>query len=250
MRQFWIGILMLLLQTGWSQTVEEQFELANQAYSSKDYDIAIKGYESILAQAYQSAELYYNLANAYYRTNATGRAILNYERAARLAPRDKDIQHNLEFVNTQLQDEIEVLPAFFLRQWWNNMQQLLSSNSWAVLSLLLFWLGILGLVVWQLGKERRQRRQGFFAGFALVLLSLLPTLWAWSSAKSEQHSKQAILLVKETTLQSAPDAQSATIMELHEGIKLQLLDQINTWYKVRLPNGAKGWLPFKVLEEI
>lgn len=250
MRLFLLGVLMLLLQISWTQNVEEQFELANQSYNKKDYSTAIEQYENILDQGYQSADLHYNLANAYYRNREIGEAILHYERASRLKPRDKDIQHNLSFAQAQLQDEIEVLPPFFLARWWQNVQQLFSSNVWSVLSMLLLWGGIAGFVLWQLGSQRKQRQQGFIIGCILLFSSIFPVFWAMGSSKAEAHSREAILLVAATNLQSAPDAESATIMELHEGIKIALIDQINNWYKVRLSNGEEGWLPFEVVEEI
>jgi tetratricopeptide (TPR) repeat protein len=239
--------LVAQITTGFAQTIDEAFGIANIAYQEKDYTTAITQYQFILQQGYQSAELHYNLGNAYYRTQQMGKAVLHYERAARLAPKDKDIQHNLSIVKAQLKDQIEALPNFFLLDWWNSLRQQWSSNAWAVSGIVLFWLAMAALIVWQIGKTRTQRKKAFFAGIALLSISMLPILLAVANTK---NSEQAIVMVEETALKSSPDELSTSILLIHEGLKVKLLDKIGDWYKVRLPNGDEGWLHTEIMEII
>jgi tetratricopeptide (TPR) repeat protein len=74
---------------------------ANALYESGHAAEAIQMYEQLVAQGVEDSGLFYNLGNAYYRQNDLGRALLNYELAARLAPRDPDIEANLALARTQ-----------------------------------------------------------------------------------------------------------------------------------------------------
>ncbi len=233
-----------------AQDYDKQFQLATEAYKNGNYAAASKQFEAIEAAGMHSADLYYNIANSYFQQAALGKAILYYERALQLAPSDKDIQHNLRVARYDLEDDIEALPPFFLRAWWNSLRDVLSSSTWAKLGLLLLWLGIAGLIAWQLALARSQRKLGFSLGIGLSLLSILPFALAYSKHQVEQHSGYGIIINKEIALRHAAEADSGKIVDLHEGTKVQLLDQISTWHKIRLANGEEGWLPEGVFEEI
>jgi SH3-like domain-containing protein len=111
-------------------------------------------------------------------------------------------------------------------------------------------LGIAGLVFWLFAKEREQKVRGFVAGLTLLALCILPFTLASSRINMEQNSRMAILMTSEAVLRSAPDPESAEILTIHEGLKIDLLDQISDWYKVRLQNGEEGWLPQSAVEQI
>ena len=232
------------------QTPGERMRAANDAFQSKQYQSAVEMYEALRGEGLSSAVLYYNLGNSYYRLGALAPAILNYERALLLRPRDRDTRHNLEVARAQLQDELEVLPEFFLLRWWRGLAFAFSATAWSVIGLLLLWLGIGGLVMWLFAGDRRQKVRGFVAGLILLTLCLLPFTLAFSRISLQQHSRTAIVMAPEIELRSAPDPESAEVLTIHEGLKVDLLDQISDWYKVRLQNGEEGWLPQTVVEEI
>jgi len=121
-----------------------QMKEAERLYSANNYTEAIKAYESILKQGYESADLYYNLGNAYYKNNEVTKSILNYERAKLLAPGDEDIKFNLELVNQFTVDKIEPLPRPFFVKWWNSLINSNTSNGWARLSLICFIIALIG----------------------------------------------------------------------------------------------------------
>jgi len=98
---------------------------ANELYTSGNFKEAAQRYEAIIGQGYTSAEVYYNLGNAYFKMKDIPAAILNYERANLLSPKDEDIQFNLDLARTYVVDKIEPLPEFMLviaaknfRSWW------------------------------------------------------------------------------------------------------------------------------------
>ncbi len=226
------------------------FEQANKAFEQKQYSQALELYQQILAEGVHSAELYFNLGNTYYQQQQLGPAILNYERALRLAPHHDDVLHNLAIARQQLQDEIVPLPPFFLAQWWSSIRRMGSSAFWSTVCILFCWLMAAGLLIWLFGSTRMQRKRGFLCGMVLILLSIFTALLAYSQARFERQSKQAIILSEEVVMRNAPDQDSKLLLQLHEGTRVHIMDQIGGWYKVQLENGEKGWLPQQSVEQI
>ena len=243
---FFYWSLLLLAQAN----PTEKFNSANKSYQAKKYSESIQLYEDLRKEGYQSVELYYNLGNSYYQNNQIGSAILNYERALTLDRGNKDVKFNLNLAQAKQKDELSEIPGFFLSSWWNGLKNTASSTTWGVIGLLLLWAGVGGLIFWLLGKERAVRKKGFIAGLSILFLCILPFLLSFGRKKTEQDSGVAILIEKEIPVRSAPDKESVDILLLHEGAKLDILDQIGEWYKVRLINGEEGWLPIAALEKI
>lgn len=228
----------------------QEFEAANAAYQKGDYPTAISSYESILKSDTYSEAIYYNLGNAYFKTNQLGKAILYYEKALLAAPRDTDVLYNLEIARAKTQDDLDQIGKFFLAEWWQGLHKSLSASVWGMLTILSLWAGIAGFILWLLGASRERKKQGFIGGMLLLLFSLLLYFLGNSQAKFEQNSRMAIVLENTIEVKNGPDAQSTAVIEIHEGLKVELLDQIGDWYKVKLTNGDEGWLPMESLEEI
>lgn len=234
----------------WANPAEQQLQAANEAYRAGNFEEAATQYEAILKEGYRSEALYYNLANSYFRLGEQGRAVLNYERALMLDPTDADTRHNLEVVRSRLQDEIEVLPEFFLAKWWRNITLSFSARSWSVFALVFLWLGITGLSLWLLGKRRQLKKIGFTAGVILLIISFLSFFFANNHQQLDENSSRAVILQTEVPMRSAPDLQSQVVLDLHEGTTIRILDKIGDWYKVALLNGEEGWLPEGAFEKI
>ncbi len=242
-------LLSFLLTVGLSgkEVVPANWEQAREAYQNKQYTVAFDLYQGLIDEGHVSPALYYNMGNVCYRQNKLGLAILYYEKALKLAPRDQEIKTNLALAKSQQADQIDPLPPFFLDRWRHGIQSLLSANAWSLLGILFLWIGVGGLILWILGKERKQRKWGFIAGISLLTASILPFYLSASRAQFEQHSGTAILLDQEYGLRSAPEEGSTILVPLHEGVKLVIIDQIGDWLKVKLEDGELGWLPKKSL---
>lgn len=243
-------LLILISTTTLLANPTTHFETANAAYKKGDYSTAITQYESILKTDSYSEGLYYNLGNAYFKTNNLGKAILYYEKALLAAPRDADVLYNLEIAKAKTKDDLSRIGKFFLAEWWQGLHKSLSASVWGMLTVLSLWAGIAGFILWLLATSRERKKQGFIGGIALVLLSILLYFLGNNQANFEQNSRTAIVLENTIELKNGPDAQSTAVIDVHEGLKVELLDQIGDWYKVKLMNGDEGWLPMSSLEEI
>ncbi len=233
-----------------AQNQADLFQKANEYAAVKDYQQAVETYQQLLVNGTESAEVEYNLANAYFAQNKIGEAILHYERAARLSPRDADIQQNLRLAREKIESDITPVTTFFLADTWNGLQRSLSSGVWAILFFLAFFGAVGGLILWQIGEERKRRKQGFFAGFGLLLLSVLLFLLGNGKAKTEADSRAGIVLADKIVLHTAAEENSPPVRELREGMKVKIYDNINSWYKVKLKNGEEGWLSQEAFEKI
>lgn len=225
-------------------------QAGNTAYHNQDYETAINRYESILQKGYESVALYHNLGNAYYRNGDLAMAVLNYQRALRLRPGQADVQKSLEAVQGQLQaTNIHIEQSGVVRLW-TSVQQVFRTRAWALLGVLLFWVGIGGLIAWQFAPKRSQRKLGFLGGLAILLLSLLPFAFAYGRAQQEFYHHKAVLMAEETPLHVAPDAQSEPVLTLYGGETLTILDEISGWYKVELSDTTVGWVPKDLVAEV
>lgn len=241
-----IVISIWLLMIGWSVSGQEAnalFQQANEAFSDKKYKDAISKYEAVIAKGQVSDELYYNLGNAYYKNNQLGKAIHNFELALLHTPGNKDAAYNLEIANAQLKDEIAILPTFFLTSWWRGLRGVFSSTVWSVFALLSLWLFVIGVAGWLLYTDRSKKKQAFLLAIGGLLLSVLLFTLAGQRWAEELDSGYAIITEPVRPLHSAPDAESAEILTLHEGTKVELLGVLSDWHKIRLVNGEQGWLP-------
>lgn len=241
-RVFHIAVLLLLPVALMAQPVEETFERGNVLFRDGKFAEAATAYERILAQGVASAEIYFNMGNTYYRTGEIGRAILNYERAAVLAPGDPDVKHNLELANLRTLDRLERVPEIFLISWLRALGSLLPFSvlvglvalSWIVLFLALAVMNLalgLRLVSWM-----RWTVLG-----AIILLVLSGSLVLVQALEQSGHD-EAIVLAKVATAKTSPDGESADAFVIHEGLKLELGDQVGEWVKITLSDGKVGWI--------
>jgi tetratricopeptide (TPR) repeat protein len=223
---------------------------ANKAYQDEKYQEAIDLYESVLVKGQHSASLYYNLGNAYYRQNMLGKAILNYEKAKLYAPHNSDIKHNLLIAKNRTFDNIVPVPLFFLSVWWKNTYQLLSPMLWAILGILFLLGAVGGIGVWLIFQNRKHKQSGFYGAIAASVLGILFLLLGNSYHNAQVNSKMAIITAKQVDFKNGADELSNTISTLHEGVKIQRIEIINGWQKVRLENGEVGWLQMDAFENI
>ncbi|MCB0704977.1 MAG: SH3 domain-containing protein [Saprospiraceae bacterium] len=225
-------------------------EKAQQAFDSADYQEAIEEYTGLLKAGYQSAELYYNLGTSYYQSSDLASAILNLERAKRLAPRDKDIQNNLEIALGATKNELIPLPAFFLSRGWQSVFNFFSLRTWTIGSLFVLFCSIAGGIIWLLARQPRWRRGAFWFGVGMFLLALVCFAAAKSHGQWEKDNSLAVLMERQASLQSEPSADSPVVREVYSGLLVEVIGFEGVWYQVSLQNGEHGWLPAEILERI
>ena len=244
------ALLLMSVVGTMAQTSAEHWEAGNRAYIEGNYDKAIEEYTAILNGGEYSMKLYYNLANAYFKTGAMGKAILYYNKALRIAPSQEDIRHNLALAEAQTKDRIAVIPEFFLNRWLRTMRNSMSCTAWSVLSLV--WLGVLLAfgVLFLLASRIRWRKMGFYGALCAFMLFVATTSFAVSSRNDMLSHSEAIVMGTAISVKSSPDRSATDLFVLHEGTKVKVLTEVDEWVEVVIADGKKGWTERKNIEEI
>ncbi|TNE34661.1 tetratricopeptide repeat protein [bacterium] len=224
-----------------ANSVESMFKSGNNAYEHKKYADAINIYEQIIDSGYTSAELYYNLGNAYYKTNNIAYAILNYERADKLSD-DADIDHNLAVARLKTIDKIEPVKQIFIMDWLDSIRDWQNSNSWSSWAIIFVWAVFLFLSLLIYSKNTTFKKASFLGVVTFLILFALTFYFSYSSNQNEYVKKFAILTSPSSYVKSSPDTQSQDLFILHEGAKMQVLDRVGDWNKIKLANGEVGWI--------
>jgi tetratricopeptide (TPR) repeat protein len=250
MKRLIVLFLTLQVRPATGQTVEQSFLQANQAYQQGKYREAQELYERIRGAGYGGVALYYNLGNAWYKTGSVPQAILNYERARRLAPGDDDVRHNLQLANMMLADKIEPAPRLFVLEWWDGVKAALSLDGMTIAVVLLFALTMGALSGMVLARSYRARRAWFVSALAGGFLVLGSGAVLWSRIGDVGRTDEAVITAGITTIKNSPEASSSDAFVLHAGVKVQITEIVEKWLKIRLPDGKVGWMESEAAERI
>lgn len=226
------------------------FESANKLYKSRQYSEAIQQYDSLIKMHGSSAEVYYNLGNAYFKNENFGKAIVNFSRATKLNPDDEDAAFNLKLAQSKIKDKIDAMPQIFYKAWLNKAARLFSGNVWSIITISLFWIFFFMLALYFLATSDSRKRNMFFACITFLLLSLLSFGLAWQNNIIFHHSKNAVIVADNAYVKSSPDEKGVDQFVLHEGTQFIIEDEIDAWLKIRLVNGNVGWLKKSSVEII
>lgn len=244
-------LLILSLFIGFVFTAEAVTKAdADSSYAAGRYQEAIKGYETLLKQG-ASADLYYNLGNAYYRSEDITRAVLNYERAFQLSPGDKDIRHNLQMARSKTIDKITPETEFFFITWIRAFVNVMSVDDWARTALLSLALAVVLALVYLFSNVIWLRKLGFFGGGLLFLFFVMSNVFAYLQRQQQEHHRGAIIMSSAVNVKSTPVSNGTDLFILHEGTRVEIIDdQMQQWRQVRVADGKEGWVESKQIEAI
>ena len=207
------------------------FDDANALYDAGKFGEAKQTYERLVGHGEWSANLFYNLGNAAYRSSAPGKAVLNYERALALDGSHAEARANLQWVREQSGAKMAPL------HWWEFLHPLLPGDVFAVMAALAFWVGIFALA----GPRYFGR-----AAFAF-LVAAYAGVGVW---RAEQESAIAIITGKETSAKLAPADRAALAESLPQGSRVRVLSERGEWVYCALPGGGRGWIAEPQLEKV
>ena len=220
------------------------------AYQRGNYQVAIADYRSLLKKGV-SADLYYNLGNAYYRTDSLAQAILCYERAYELAPGDDDIRFNLQFARSKTIDKITHESEMFFVTWYRGLVNFTGVDQWAKTALVAIFLALILVLVYLFSSSLLRRKVAFFSAIVLLVVFLAANLFAYQQKQTFEHSAGAIVMSSSVNVKKTPVANSSDAFVLHEGTRVEITDRsIKGWVGIHLADGRDGWMNPRALEEI
>jgi hypothetical protein len=169
-------------------------------------------------------------------------AIYFYEKALTLAPNDKDIKYNLNIAQQYTTDKIKSIEPFFLKRFYQNLISVFSVNQWANISLYSFVAVLIFVLLFLFLRNISLKKLFFWTGIILLLLSISSLIFSFSQKKNLVAHQTGIVFSPTVNIKSSPDEQGTDLMIIHEGIKVTVVDSLQDWYNVILPDGNEGWL--------
>uniref|UniRef100_UPI00402A1910 tetratricopeptide repeat protein n=1 Tax=Phocaeicola coprophilus TaxID=387090 RepID=UPI00402A1910 len=224
---------------------------ADKAYQENKYAEAIKMYENILATQGESAVVYYNLGNSYFKEKNMAKAVLNYERALLLNPGDADIRFNLDMARSKTVDQITPATEVFIVTWVNSLTNMQSERGWAKIGIVSFICLLVGLALYIFSKRLFVRKIGFIGAIILLVVTVCANLFVRQQKNELMDRIGAIVMSPTVTVKSTPDESGTELFVLHEGTKVFVEDNsMKGWKEIRLEDGNKGWIPTEAIEII
>ncbi|MFH7011846.1 tetratricopeptide repeat protein [Flavobacterium sp. FlaQc-52] len=227
------------------------FEKGNILYQKGQYQQAVEEYENVIKEdKLQSAELYFNLANSYYKLNKVAPSIYNYEKALVLKPHDEQTLNNLKFAKKLTIDEIKEVPKVGFAKLIQNFTGIFNYNTWAKIAIgiaFAFLLSFIGYYFSQLTLSKRI----YFIGMFVLLIALVLSVTAGMSEKSHfDNDRPAIVFSEMSEVRSEPQKAGSAIILLHEGAKVYVMETVGSWKKIELTDGSEGWIDATTIKEV
>lgn len=245
-------------------TADVCWQRAIDAYTERRYADAVADFEQVAALGYHSADLYYNLGNAYFKlgqerlngigrsfaSGELGRAVLNYRRALRLDPSMTDARYNLELA-VDYTNDTQAIPEPLIASLWHSLRDKATSNSWATLSLIGLALALVALLVYLLAERVLYRKIAFALCVVLVLLFVLFLSLSLSQRAAMKERTRAVVICNDTTpVHASPDSASKVIRQPSQGVTLTTLRSHEGWSEILFADGEKGWIRTSQIELI
>ena len=244
-------------------TARAGWEAGIEAYNNKEYADAVEAFESVVANGHASADVYYNLANAYFKLGQQGdtssrlfaegelgRAVLNYERALKLDPTMDDARYNLDIAK-DLTNDTEAVPESFIVRLWHSLAGAMTTNGWATLSLSSLFVTVVLVLLYLLHGAIVVRKVAFFLAIAAVIIFILATALSLTQLGAATDSHRAVILTNDTTpVHASPDSGSKIIRQPSQGVTVEIERTQGDWTEVRFADGEKGWLRTHSVEVI
>ena len=223
---------------------------ADSAYQQEQYQQAAHIYEQLLKRG-ESADLYYNLGNAYYRMDDITHAVLAYERALLLSPGDADVRFNLQMARSKTIDKIVPESEMFFVTWYRSLVRLMSVDAWGRTAIVSLLCALLLVLVYLFAQRIWLRKIGFFGGLLFVVVFLAANVFGFQQQQSLLHRTGAIIMHSAVPVKSTPSKNGTDLFILHEGTRVNIIDDtMKGWREIRVADGKSGWIELKEIEVI
>ncbi|SHI43218.1 tetratricopeptide repeat protein [Flavobacterium terrae] len=242
-----VYIFLLFTQVFWAQN---DFEKGNSLYQKGNYQEAINAYESIVKSGKESAEVYFNLGNCYYKLNKVAPAVYNFEKALLLSPCDSEIQNNLSFAKKMAIDEIAETPKVGFSKLISDFTSSFHYDTWAWIAIVFSVLFLIGFVAYYFSSSTGLKRV-FFSGMILFLLFVVVSVFSGFYEKSRiNNDRPAIVFADVIAVKSEPNASAQDAFTLHAGTKVTVLEDLGNYKKIQLSDLKEGWIEKTAIKEI
>lgn len=245
-----LAILLIFPLGVTASDMDDLFQEGNRIYQAGDYETALQSYRRILEMGHESGPLYFNMGNCHYKMQEIGRAVLFYERARKLMPGDEDVQANLALANLAVVDKIEPQAEFLLFRIGRGIIHLLPESVLVAVLVGAYLVFIGFLVLWIVARKRLPRLIGSRMSVLFGILFVVLGLCLAGQQRDASQTVEAVIMVGNVDVMSAPGGDGVEVFTLHEGTKVRLDQESGEWVEIVLPDRKVGWVRQEVLEII
>ena len=220
---------------------------ANALYKDGQYAAAAREYEEVLRSGLESGPLYFNLGNAYFKAGETGQAILNYERARRLMPRDPDLEANRTYA-LSLTGADACVAALWQRVVFPLADRMATRRLvWIASSM--YTLLLLALTAYRLWSRRP--RWLIYVATTLGTFLIVATMSLARQVLADDWQHRAVVVTPGDTPARFEPADNGTVhFVVKEGTSVRILDTRQGWVQVARCDGRRGWMPGTSVEDL
>ena len=220
--------------------INNLFNEANDLFLKKNYESAIKLYESIIDRGYENSSVFYNLGNSYFRVEKIGQAIWAYRNAIRLKPRDIDIAHNLKVAEAYRADLISKPPILLIHDIYRKIKSSITIYE-------LFFLGgfllFITSIIWSLRMLLKLYNRFFNSIFQYSLfITLIVHIFILDVTFDVKNKEEAVVVNKVNVLSGPYMGDNKVLFQINEGTIVEILQMKEDWYEIILLDGKKGWV--------
>ncbi len=232
------NIFFLTLGMVYSQNIDSLFSSGNDSYNKNQFDVSVDAYENILSQGFYSADLYYNLGNAYYRLEDFANARWSYEMGINIDPRNKDMIHNLMLTKKKIPNTIEP-PDSQILDLINNFLTNFTYSDFVLFSSIMLLLYSICFIIYRLMPSKPI----VISYYVFIVLFFIGTSFSAIKFLWERNNNFGIILNDETKLYSAPFLnENITISIFFSGNKVKIEQTTDKWIEISSIDGRKGWI--------
>ena len=240
--RFVVFICLLISNIFCNIDVQQRFNTGNSQYNDANYLTAIELYESILDDGFESAALYYNLGNAYFRQNYIGQSIWAYNKANKLNSRDKDLIHNLNVANSRVKDRIKLPKEYFFINIYNRIKNFMNFNEWILISSLSFLLSTILFFLMRFFQLDYPLIAKIFNIF--LILTFFQHLILFDFFLKHNDKDMGVIIENQVKVHSGPFiSDDNVIVKINQGMIIKVGQMQNNWVEITLLDGIKGWIP-------
>ena len=233
------AILLTAAALAFAQT-NAQFAKANQEFAQGDFKAAIENYESLVRGGQDAPNLFYNLGNAYFRTNDFGRAILSYERALALDPRHPEAQANLRIARDEAH-ALELAPSR-----WEQVFSFATENQFVIATAVSFWIALFSIAAFTFNR-RRALLALFIVSMSIFVIVLVAS---YELDRGKSGPSAAIVTRDNTEARLATADNAGRVLTLPAGSEIKIVSKRGDWIYATLPNDLRGWMPASSAEQV
>lgn len=235
-------IILILLTMAVSVSAQTKAD-ADNLYKAEKYTEAAAAYEKLLKGDKVSANLYYNLGNAYYKLDNIPLAVLNYERAYLLDPGDGDVCANLNLARTKTIDKVSAPSEMFFVTWWHSLLNSMGAHAWSIFAIVCFVVMLIGILAYAFAPQLIVKKIGIYSAFVLFMAIVIANIAAYSQNKAYTDRNTAIVMAPAVSVKSSPNDSSTDLFIMHEGSKVEILDStMKEWIEVKFDESKQGWV--------